>query len=193
MPVVAGALAVLALAGCASSSPKARLRERLDAVTTAANDRDAAGLRTAVGDFLAAVDQQSKAGDIASTEADRLRARANRVLADADLVDQGKLSASASASAAASAAAAASASEAAAAARASASAAEEQRRQEEARRQAEQQASASPTPAPSSAPPSTAPVPSLLPTAPPSTGQPSSGAGGDGHGNSQTKSKGPGR
>lgn len=77
-----------ALAACsAGSSPKADLQTKLNAVIDAANAKDAPGLRTAVGEFLQEVQQQSANGDITSTKAQDLRTVADRVLADASLLE----------------------------------------------------------------------------------------------------------
>ena len=160
--------ASLALSGCATTTPKGRLLARLNDVTQAANAKDAPGIRTAVGRFNLEVSAQGDAGNLTVAKVAILKSIAASVLADADLVDQGKVDdqvrASAAASASAAAAASASASAAAAAASASAAAASPSPSPS-----ATPSPSPSPTPSPSTTPsptpsPSRSRVPELLPT-----------------------------
>jgi hypothetical protein len=85
---LAAAAVCVVLAGCSSSSPKADLQTKMNAITNAANSGDAAGLRTAVGLFEQEVASQSQNADLTSTQAQTLRVLADRVLADASVLDQ---------------------------------------------------------------------------------------------------------
>lgn len=77
-----------ALAACSSgSSPKADLQTRMNAVIDAGNSKDAAALRTAVGEFLQEVQQQSANGDITVTKAQDLRTVATRILGEASSLE----------------------------------------------------------------------------------------------------------
>lgn len=77
-----------ALAACSSSSsPAADLQSKMNDVVTAANNKDAAALRTAVGVFVEEVNVQSQSGDITTTKAQDLKTVADRVLADASLLE----------------------------------------------------------------------------------------------------------
>ena len=147
---LAAALSVTLLAsGCAAgTTPQGRLLARLNDVTAAANDRDAPGIRTAVGRFVLEVSAQGNAGRLTVAKVALLKSIAAAVLADADLVDQGRVDAQASASASASSAAADARASASAAAAASASA-----------------AAATPSPSPAASPsPSPSPSPSSEPS-----------------------------
>jgi hypothetical protein len=82
------AVLLCALAACSSSgSAAADLQTKMNAVTDAANAKDAAQLRIAVSEFLQEVSAQSQNGDIPSTKAQDLRTVAARVLADASLLE----------------------------------------------------------------------------------------------------------
>lgn len=85
--LAAAGLLVLALTSCApTGSPKAELQTRMNAITEAANAKDAAALRTAVDAFLKEVAAQSQNADITSTRAQELRTVAEQVLRDAALL-----------------------------------------------------------------------------------------------------------
>ncbi len=87
--LAAAGVLCIALASCSSGgSPPANLQTKMNAVTDAANAKDPAALRTAVGLFLQEVSAQSQNGDITSTKAQDLRVVAERVLADAALFEQ---------------------------------------------------------------------------------------------------------
>jgi hypothetical protein len=60
----------------------------MNAITSAANSGDAAGVRTAVGLFEQEVASQSQNADLTSTQAQTLREMAERVLADASVLEQ---------------------------------------------------------------------------------------------------------
>ena len=150
--------ATLLVSGCASTTPQGRLLARLDDVTQAANSRDATAIRTSVGMFVLEVTTQGNDGRLTVAKVAQLKSIAAAVLADADLVDQGKVDVQVQASASASAAAAAAEASASAAAAASASAAA-----------ASPSPSPSPSPTPSPSPsPSSQPSPSLSPRPSPS-------------------------
>lgn len=83
---VAVALALL-VSGCASTSGQARLQERVNAMVAAANAGDAAGLRTTTGLLLREVDRQEGQADLSSDTAQTLRVLANRILANAGLLE----------------------------------------------------------------------------------------------------------
>jgi hypothetical protein len=87
--LAAALVLAVAVAGCSSSgSPAADLQTRMNAVTSAANSKDAARLRIAVSDFLQEVATQSQNGDITATRAQQLRDTAALVLQDASLLEQ---------------------------------------------------------------------------------------------------------
>ncbi len=77
-------LAAVLLAGCASS-PQADLNSALSEVTDRANAGDAVGLRLAVDRLIGVVDRQS-GSDLPLDEAARIRADAEKVRVDADLL-----------------------------------------------------------------------------------------------------------
>ena len=71
----------LLLAGCSSSeSPQAALQTKMNAITQAANDKNAAELRGAVDDFLQEVRRQSANADISLTKAQDLQTIATLLL-----------------------------------------------------------------------------------------------------------------
>ena len=146
----------LLLSACSTPSPQAQLHDALNRVIVEANERDAAGLRTAVEDLLAVVQELRNAGKIPQTRYDNLKRFAEAVFADADLVDSGvqaEATASAQAEASRSAAAAQATESARAEASRSAAAAEATRSAEaEASRSAAAEASASATPSPTDDP-----------------------------------------
>lgn len=77
------------LAACStSSSPQAELQTRMNAITEAANAKDAAALRSAVNDFLSEVRQQSANADITLRKAQDLQTVATRLLAEAAVLEQ---------------------------------------------------------------------------------------------------------
>lgn len=83
---VAGALVgVLVLTGCASS-PEADLNEALTEVVERANAQDPGDLRLAVDDLLAVINRQS-GQDLDPEQAQSLRAAAEQVREDADLLE----------------------------------------------------------------------------------------------------------
>ena len=77
---------VALLAGCAGGG-RADVRDGVEAVTAAANARDAEGVRDAVDDLLALLDRQVSAGELTSPEAARIAAAARQVRDSAALVD----------------------------------------------------------------------------------------------------------
>lgn len=77
--------ALLLLSGCASS-PAAELRQAVAEVTDRANARDAAGLRRAADQLLAVIAKQS-GSELSLAEAQALRALAEKVKADAALLE----------------------------------------------------------------------------------------------------------
>lgn len=78
------ALLVLLLAGC--SSPQADVNSAVSDITDAANSGDAAGIRTGVDDLLAIVSRQS-GSDLPADEVARIREIAEKVKADATLLE----------------------------------------------------------------------------------------------------------
>ncbi|GAC1443026.1 MAG: hypothetical protein NVSMB55_15410 [Mycobacteriales bacterium] len=85
---MAVAIGLVLLAGCSSSgSPAADLQIRMNAVVDAANAKDAAALRTTVGELLQVVEQQSANGDITATKAQDLRTVGTRLLAEASVFE----------------------------------------------------------------------------------------------------------
>ena len=79
----------LMLAGCsANGSPQADLQARMNAITEAANAKDAAGLRSAVDDFLREVRQQSANNDITLRKAQDLQKVATRLAQNASALEQ---------------------------------------------------------------------------------------------------------
>ena len=133
-----GAVAGLVLlTGCSGgSSPDLERREALNAVVSAANERDADRMRSAVDELVAVLNRQS-GSDLPADEVMRISAAAAKVKVDADLIDpqvQGLTEA-------------------------------EKRAAEAERMLAEQQASATPSPEPSPSPtPSPTPSPSASPS-----------------------------
>jgi hypothetical protein len=81
-------LAVL-LAGCSSSrSPEAELQTRMNAITEAANAKDASALRGAINDFLQEVRRQSANADITLRKAQDLQTVATRLFREASVLEQ---------------------------------------------------------------------------------------------------------
>ncbi|HVE75011.1 MAG TPA: hypothetical protein VNA30_08025 [Mycobacteriales bacterium] len=80
----------ISTSGCATN-PEAELQAQLNAVTEAANRRDAEGLRSAVDAFLDTVRDQGRSGELTSAEVSRLQALAAAVRTDANLIDQALL------------------------------------------------------------------------------------------------------
>ena len=79
-------LCAVLLSGC-GSSPQADLNRALTTVTDQANGKNAVGLREAVGQLIVLVDRQQTGNDLTADKADRIRAQAQKVLADAALLD----------------------------------------------------------------------------------------------------------
>lgn len=79
---------LIALTGCSTGSPAARLQSKMNEIASAANAQDSTALRNAVQDFLQEVQAQSVNGDITATKADRLRSAANQLLSDAGTLDK---------------------------------------------------------------------------------------------------------
>jgi len=65
-------LLVLAVSGCAAD-PAATLRGNVEDVIGAANGRDAVGVRSAVGDLIATINEQRAQGDLSTARAAELR------------------------------------------------------------------------------------------------------------------------
>lgn len=85
----------LALSGCSSpASPEAELQTKMNAITTAANNLDAAALRAAADDFLALVRRQSANADITTQQAQDLQTVAARLLRNASKLEEAEPSAS---------------------------------------------------------------------------------------------------
>ena len=82
---VAGLTAAL-LTGCAAE-PEDDVRALVEDITTEANERDADGVRTRVGDLLGALDDAVASGDLTDADAAVLRERALAVQAGADAID----------------------------------------------------------------------------------------------------------
>ena len=80
------------LSGCAGSD-RTDVRNGVEAVTAAANARDADGVREAVDDLLAVLDRTVPGGELTSSEAARIAAAARQVRDSADLVDEDLLEA----------------------------------------------------------------------------------------------------
>ena len=76
-------LGAVLLGGCGSSSPADELRSKVSAVTDAANNRDAAALRSAVDDLLATAKLQHDTGKLDLGRYRRIQFYAGRVKADA--------------------------------------------------------------------------------------------------------------
>lgn len=73
------------LVACSSSgSPAADLQTKLNAIIEAANAKDPAAVRTAVGRFQQEVAAQSANGDLTATRAQELRTVAERIANNAD-------------------------------------------------------------------------------------------------------------
>lgn len=86
---VALAAGLAGLTGCAAGDDDgSAVRDRLEAVTLAANERDADALRRAADDLVDELAAQRSAGELSAAEADRLTQLAQQVRADADLIDQ---------------------------------------------------------------------------------------------------------
>lgn len=83
---VAAGLAALLLGAC-GGSPQADLNSAMAEVTDRANARDASGLRLALDRLVAVVNRQS-GSDLPLDEAQRIRALAEKVRADAALLEQ---------------------------------------------------------------------------------------------------------
>lgn len=79
---------VLTLSACGSGSPAAELRGDVEAVTLAANDGSAGGVRNAVEQLLATIRAQVAGGELDRAEGERLRAIALRIEAQAGLLDK---------------------------------------------------------------------------------------------------------
>ena len=77
----------LTLTAC-SGEPRDELRGDVEAVTLAANDRDAAGLRSAVTELRSTIRAQVASGELERGEGERLNAIAVRLLENADLLDE---------------------------------------------------------------------------------------------------------
>ena len=84
--LLAPALA-LVLTACAGGDPVAERREAVADVTDAANAGDADALREAVEDLLSVLRAQVASRELDRAEADRLRLIAERIVANADLVE----------------------------------------------------------------------------------------------------------
>ena len=85
---VAACLSLLLSACSSTDSPKAELQTRMNAITEAANAKDAAALRAAVNDFLQEVRAQSANADITLTKAQDLQTVATRLLRNAALLEE---------------------------------------------------------------------------------------------------------
>ena len=85
--LLAAAVLAVPLTACAANDPTAQVRDRVAAVTAAANARDADGLRGAVDDLLGLLDAQRRSGDLTPEEAARIAAAARQVQDAAALVD----------------------------------------------------------------------------------------------------------
>ncbi|MEO6204234.1 MAG: hypothetical protein ABIO67_02455 [Mycobacteriales bacterium] len=81
-------VALVLVAGCATSSPEAVLQERANALVQAANAGDASATRTAAGLLLQEVNRQDAAADLAASKAQALVTLINRILANAGLLDE---------------------------------------------------------------------------------------------------------
>ena len=81
-------LPVLLLAGCGGSDPADDRREQVAALTGAANERDADGVRQRADALLSTVADQRERQEISAGEADRLIALAQAVRTGADVVDE---------------------------------------------------------------------------------------------------------
>ena len=77
----------LALAGCSSGDPQDELRADVEAVTRAANDGSAQGVRDAVEELLATIRSQVASRDLDRAEGDRLREIALRIEQEAALLE----------------------------------------------------------------------------------------------------------
>ena len=77
----------LTLTAC-SGSPQDELRGDVEAVTLAANDGSAAGLRSAVEELRSTIRAQVASNELDRAEGERLNAIALRLLENADLLDQ---------------------------------------------------------------------------------------------------------
>lgn len=78
----------LVLASCSSGSPEAELRADVEAVTLAANDGSAEGVRDAVEELLATIRTQVASNELDRAEGERLRAIALRVQEQAGLLEE---------------------------------------------------------------------------------------------------------
>lgn len=78
---------VVALAACAGN-PKAELRSDVEAITDAANARNAAELRARVADLEVTLADHVGRGELDATEADQIRAIAIRVAENAQLLQE---------------------------------------------------------------------------------------------------------
>ena len=81
-------LGAVLLGGCGSSSPADELRSKVAAVTDAANNRNANGLRSAVDDLLSTAKLQHDTAKLDLGRYRQIQTYARRVRADADLLDR---------------------------------------------------------------------------------------------------------
>lgn len=79
-------VAALVLTGC-SAEPQAQVRADVEAITLAANDRDADAVREEIEDLLATLRAQVANNEIARAEADRIRAIVARIRESAALLE----------------------------------------------------------------------------------------------------------
>ena len=79
-------VAALVLTGC-SAEPRAELRSDVEAITLAANDRDADALREEVEDLLSTIRSQIGSGELDRAEGERLRVIALRIADQAGLLE----------------------------------------------------------------------------------------------------------
>lgn len=83
--LLALALGAGLLTGCGAQED--RVRGLVETITVAANQRDAAGVRTGVDDLLTELDAAVRAGDLSAQQAAAVRERAVAVRAGADAID----------------------------------------------------------------------------------------------------------
>ena len=79
-------VAALVLTGC-SAEPRAELRSDVEAITLAANDRDADAVREEVEDLLSTIRSQIGSGELDRAEGERLRAIALRIAEQAVVLE----------------------------------------------------------------------------------------------------------
>ena len=84
--VVPVAVGSLVLTGC-SGEPRAQLRGDVEAITLAANDRDADAVREEVEDLLSTIRSQIASGELDRAEGERLRTIALRIAEGAALLE----------------------------------------------------------------------------------------------------------